>query len=178
MSQFGEFVKTARKDLGYTLRELADKAELSFSQLSKIERGESNPSQSTIERIAYALNINKYELLALAGYLDAEILEDLLLPDPKNKGEIAPRIEYSHTSLSEHILDWLIGTENDLDIPQMKLIASELEDFYKVRRQRIIMEEAENLRVGIDTTSDRELRVAEPKAEYKQTPGRGSKTSE
>jgi len=142
MSQFGAFVKMARTDKGFTLRELADKAEVSFSQLSKIERGESNPSQSTIERIAYALNINKYELLALAGYLDAEIMEDLLLPEPSKK-EVASKIEYAHITLPEHILAWLIATENELDIPQMKIIASEMEDFYKVRKQTLLKKEAE-----------------------------------
>lgn len=138
MSAFGDFIKTARTEAGYTLRELADKAEISFSQLSKIERGGSSPSQSTIERIAYALNINKFELLALAGYLDAEIMEDLLIPVNNERPNVSQKIEYTHVSLSKHILSWLIGSEDDLDIPQMELLASELEDFYKVRRETLL----------------------------------------
>ncbi|UMR34006.1 helix-turn-helix domain-containing protein [Paenibacillus polymyxa] len=138
MSKFGDFIKAARREGEYTLRELADKAEISFSQLSKIERGESSPTQSTIERLAYALNINKYELLALAGYLDAEIMEDLMAPVYERKAKLDPKIEFSHTHFSDYLLSWMMSTEDGLSIPQMKLLASELEDFYEVRKASII----------------------------------------
>ncbi|MOA68487.1 hypothetical protein D3C78_1961230 [compost metagenome] len=65
-------------------------------------------------------------------------MEDLLTPDPKKITHITPKLEYTHITLSDHIYDWLIGSDDDLDIPQMRLVASEMEDYYKVRRQSIL----------------------------------------
>ena len=48
-------VATARAKAGISQKQLAAKAKMDQSDLSKIERGIANPSVSTLERIANAL---------------------------------------------------------------------------------------------------------------------------
>lgn len=82
---FGNYIKSTRKDMGYSLREFAEKAEVSPSQLSKIERGLATPTESTVHKLAYALNVEKESLLFLAGYVDDDVKEEFL----KANSEIA-----------------------------------------------------------------------------------------
>jgi len=53
----GERIKSFRKGHGMTLAELGEKANLSTSYLSQIERDKTSPSLSTLETIARSLNI-------------------------------------------------------------------------------------------------------------------------
>jgi transcriptional regulator with XRE-family HTH domain len=52
----GERIKTLRTEQGMTLAELGDKANLSISYLSQIERDKTSPSLPTLETIAKSLN--------------------------------------------------------------------------------------------------------------------------
>lgn len=73
----GEYIIKKREGLGFSLRDVASRAEISPSQLSKIERGAvKNPSEKTIENIAYAINEDKDALLALAGKISRETILD------------------------------------------------------------------------------------------------------
>jgi transcriptional regulator with XRE-family HTH domain len=53
----GERIKTLRTGLGMTLAELGEKANLSTSYLSQVERDKTSPSLTTLETIAKSLNI-------------------------------------------------------------------------------------------------------------------------
>lgn len=55
-------LKTHRKKLGYTQEELAEKVEISWRQLQRIERGKSQPSLETLKKIVIALDINDEDL--------------------------------------------------------------------------------------------------------------------
>ncbi|CDN42026.1 helix-turn-helix domain-containing protein [Paenibacillus sp. P22] len=71
---FGEYVRFRRTNgTDLSLRALAEKAGISAAHLSKIERGISPASYDTVVNLAYALNMDKTELLALAGFVDDEI---------------------------------------------------------------------------------------------------------
>ncbi|WP_079708123.1 LexA family protein [Paraliobacillus ryukyuensis] len=67
-NEFGSFLKKVRSDRGYTLRELSNITGISFSHLSKIERGEYQPSKTTVLTISSSLDLDENELLILAGY--------------------------------------------------------------------------------------------------------------
>lgn len=64
-------VRRARLERGWSLREFAGRADVSKALLSKIERGEGNPSIETLYRIAAAIGCPMSELLEL----DASRLE-------------------------------------------------------------------------------------------------------
>ncbi|MEK5395969.1 helix-turn-helix domain-containing protein [Paenibacillus sp. FSL K6-2859] len=80
----GQFIAEKRKTKGMSLREIAEKAELSPSQLSKIERGlVKSPNEDTLDRISYALNEDRNAIYALAGKLnnDAKAEAALYIPE-------------------------------------------------------------------------------------------------
>lgn len=72
-NEFGEYIKSARKERNMTLVEMSQAADISFSQLSKIERGQSVPTKAKVESIAEALGLDTQALLLMAGYADDDI---------------------------------------------------------------------------------------------------------
>jgi transcriptional regulator with XRE-family HTH domain len=69
----GELVRTARRQRGISLRELARRSEVSAGQLSRIEAGEvEKPEIVTLTRIADAFGRPVEPLLVLAGHLDSD----------------------------------------------------------------------------------------------------------
>lgn len=60
---FGREVRRLRKARGLTIERLAERAELSTNYLGAVERGEKNPSLTTITNIARGLNVSVGALL-------------------------------------------------------------------------------------------------------------------
>lgn len=71
---FGQRVKRKRRERGLTQRQVAEKLEIDFTYLSKLEndRGES-PGERTVRRLAAELDDDEEELLALAGKLPEQL---------------------------------------------------------------------------------------------------------
>lgn len=67
---FGERVRLTREAFGewFTRRELARRAAVSPSTVSRIERDQHVPETAIVERIADALGVPRDHLLSLAGY--------------------------------------------------------------------------------------------------------------
>lgn len=60
---FGELVRSLRKaNDDMTLKELADAADMTFVEISNIEKGKHKPRPSTIRKLATALNYSYSEL--------------------------------------------------------------------------------------------------------------------
>lgn len=75
---FGAQLRELRKNAGLTLRELAEKVNVNFTYLSKIENGAlPPPSEKVVKQLAGVLNYNEDELLTLAGIIPADIAEIL-----------------------------------------------------------------------------------------------------
>ncbi len=73
-NQFGNALRTYRRAAGLTQRELAHKAKLDFSYISKIENGRiPPPAADTIVLICRILNVKPEELLAITGKIPSEI---------------------------------------------------------------------------------------------------------
>lgn len=66
----GELIRRLRQERGLTLRELAGRLNLSHTYLSRIERGEQDPSLDTLASIADALGVSLRDLI-----LDREVQE-------------------------------------------------------------------------------------------------------
>jgi transcriptional regulator with XRE-family HTH domain len=66
---FGELVKKARKDKGYSQKELAKILGVDFTYLSKLEnhRADYAPKEEVIRGLAHYLGLDKDELMFLAG---------------------------------------------------------------------------------------------------------------
>ena len=67
----GVSLRKLRKEKGFTLEELAERAEISVSFLSHIERGTRQAPLSTLETLAQVLGMNLYELFAPASVATA-----------------------------------------------------------------------------------------------------------
>lgn len=60
---YGDLIKQERKAHGYTQKALAEHACISRTYLADIERNRYNPSMTTLQRIAQALNVSVHALL-------------------------------------------------------------------------------------------------------------------
>jgi len=60
---FGNNLKRRRKEKDLSLRQFAALADIDHAMIDRYERGETNPSLTTIGKLAEALEIEPYELL-------------------------------------------------------------------------------------------------------------------
>jgi transcriptional regulator with XRE-family HTH domain len=70
LEQLGEFIREQRKLARLSLRDLADRTNVSNPYLSQIERGLHEPSVRVLRSIARALNISAETLLSQAGLIE------------------------------------------------------------------------------------------------------------
>ena len=59
----GERIRQRRKELGYSLRELGSRTNLTASFLSQVENSRSSPSLASLQRIATALGVPMFAFL-------------------------------------------------------------------------------------------------------------------
>jgi transcriptional regulator with XRE-family HTH domain len=70
LDALGSFIREQRTRAEMSLRELADKADISNPYLSQLERGLHEPSVRVLTSLASALNLSAETLLRSAGLLD------------------------------------------------------------------------------------------------------------
>jgi len=103
----GTNIRALRKHLGYTIEQLALKADVDTSNLSKLERDIGGYSKESLERLAGALNVR-------IGTLFGELPEDQLalakttrvpvLDEEQIRAYFSGSLDSSHFSQVEHIL--------------------------------------------------------------------------
>ncbi|TLS35775.1 helix-turn-helix domain-containing protein [Pseudalkalibacillus caeni] len=72
----GKNIMEIRKNRGYTLSELAEKARISKSYLSSIERNlNQNPSIQVLEKISFVLDVDLKTLLLTGNEQDQQVIE-------------------------------------------------------------------------------------------------------
>jgi predicted transcriptional regulator len=64
---FGDNLKKHRKAMGLSLRQLAALADTDHAMIDRYERGATNPSLTTLAKLAEALEIEPHELLMKKG---------------------------------------------------------------------------------------------------------------
>lgn len=62
-AQIGSFIRTRRKELGWSLATVAEQANFSVSYISQVERGLANPTLSSLKEIAQVLGFTIGDLL-------------------------------------------------------------------------------------------------------------------
>jgi transcriptional regulator with XRE-family HTH domain len=73
--RLGQKIREIRKKRKLSQTELAEKADVSFITISRIERGERDPHVRTLARIAKGLGVPAFELLRSANYFEDEVGE-------------------------------------------------------------------------------------------------------
>ena len=94
VKSFGKLIKTARKDKGYSQRELAKHLGVDFTYLSKLEndRADYAPKEEVIRGLARNLNLNEEELIFLAGRIPQQY-EAILKQNPKEMQALFRRMQ-------------------------------------------------------------------------------------
>ena len=91
LEALGELIRKQRQQAELTLRDLAERANVSNPYLSQIERGLHEPSVRVLKAIAGALNLSAESLLVQAGVIDGTdrdgsptvTVEDSVNADPR-----------------------------------------------------------------------------------------------
>lgn len=101
-------IKQRRERLGYTQDELAEYTSISLSQISRIERGVSNPTADVLYRISKALQCSADYLLGLVDDPDSNVTDqlsdmELRLVSALRKGELS----YLLDMIGEHFQELL-----------------------------------------------------------------------
>lgn len=144
----GEFIQQKRAEKRMSLRDLAESAEISPSQLSKLERGlVKYPNSETITRLAFALNVDKDDLLALAGRIDidhvfpfpTDVISDysnVIIQALEETAAATDTIEDS-APLLDQLKDIAEYRNQELDDSEILFIAKEMEAAYELALRRI-----------------------------------------
>jgi len=99
---FAENLKKIRRKKGLTQEKLAEKANMSLQYLALLELARKFPSGEMLERLANALDIETYELLAVASSANNEL--ELL------RNNIISEVKTLNESLAKNITDEVIKT--------------------------------------------------------------------
>ena len=104
---FGIVLKNVRKQNGDSLRGLADKINLAFTFIDKVEKGLNPPSENMITRLLKVYPLQK-KILSKA-YAENELPEDVLK-------------ELNFGNITEDFLDSILGLVKTLDTEEQKNI--------------------------------------------------------
>ena len=105
--KFGVVLKNVRKQNGDSLRGLADKIDLAFTFIDKVEKGLNPPSENMIIRLLKVYPLQK-KVLSKA-YAEDELPEDVLK-------------ELNFGDITEDFLDSILGLVKTLDAEEQKNI--------------------------------------------------------
>jgi len=97
---FAENLRKIRRKRGLTQEKLAEKANMSLQYLALLEIARKFPSGEMLERLANALDIETYELLAIASSANNEL--ELL------RNDIISEVKTLNESLAKNIADEVI----------------------------------------------------------------------
>lgn len=96
----GERLRALRSERNLTIMELAAKAQVSAGIISQIERGGSNPSMKTLQRIRAALGVNLWQFLHASAPKPAAVQET----DFVRRAAERPRIVVGESRLVKELL--------------------------------------------------------------------------
>lgn len=112
----GEFIKSQRKMAQLSLRELAERTNISNPYLSQIERGLHEPSIRILKSIAKALNLSLNSLLSQLG-----LLEDSVTTHPDDHPVTVETAIYSDPKLTQYQKEVLVASyRNFVGISDLK----------------------------------------------------------
>lgn len=119
---FGDYFRRLRRSKGYrTQKDLASKAGVSQTTLSRIEDGTQSPQPETLNKLAKTLGVSYLSLLKKAGYVD-EYEKELMTPLDAEK-DIA---EINENSYLAKETPSSFTTEKESEIPIEELVSHQL----------------------------------------------------
>jgi transcriptional regulator with XRE-family HTH domain len=104
LESLGNLIRSQRKLAQLSLRELAERTNVSNPYLSQIERGLHEPSVRVLRSIARALNVSAETLLSQAGLLEGEEQSAATSPSSSQSTEAAIRADSDLTDSQKEAL--------------------------------------------------------------------------
>jgi len=104
LESLGNLIRSQRKLAQLSLRELAERTNVSNPYLSQIERGLHEPSVRVLRSIARALNVSAETLLSQAGLLEGEEQSAATSPSSSQSTEAAIRADGDLTDSQKEAL--------------------------------------------------------------------------
>jgi len=116
MNSLGQHIKTKRELLGYSLRTLSEKSNLSHSYIDRIEKGldfrskkDIMPTVDTLSKLSYALSIPLNELIEAMGYSLTPLKEIEHLCNTLNETETETETKIN---IEQHLNYLILALEN------------------------------------------------------------------
>lgn len=108
---FGQLIRQARKNKGYSQRELAKLIDLDFTYLSKLEnnRADYPPKEEAIRILARQLELDEEQLIYLAGRIPQQE-EDLLKQHYKDLPALFRRMR-ENPEFAQKVFREAVGTD-------------------------------------------------------------------
>lgn len=113
MGKFGKVLREKRRAAGFSQRQLADKAGVDFSYISKLENDRlASPAAETVHRLAKVLGCPAEELLAPARKMPVGVNDAMAKPAALRFLQEATRLRLSQTEW-EQLLGKLHGLRSE-----------------------------------------------------------------
>jgi transcriptional regulator with XRE-family HTH domain len=121
LSALGELIRSQRRLANLSLRELAERTNVSNPYLSQIERGLRKPSAEILQQLARALEISSETLYVRAGILDArdstsDLLAEILRDPHINEDQKKTLIRIYESFRHENGNGEAVGLEGDAEL--------------------------------------------------------------
>jgi len=137
-NKLGRTIRQRRISAPFSLNGLAKATGISTGHLSRIEKGQRNPSARVLHKLAEPLGFRESELFVLAGYLSSQDSSrrssDTSHPQPTTPQEPVKRIHAITTALPEVRQDWLKRYE-EYGEPPVEIARKDGYDARTVRKQ-------------------------------------------
>ncbi len=104
--QIGNNIRTIRMGQGLSLEELSGRCGIGAAPLSKLERGESNATIQTLDRVAKGLGVSLVELVDIREYRTGKLDENAWLDLQRQMGKLSPQQQGDILAFIRMVAKW------------------------------------------------------------------------
>lgn len=106
LSEIGNNIRTIRMGQGLSLEELSGRCGIDAAPLSKLERGESNATVQTLDRVARGLGVSMVELVDIREYRTGTLDEGAWSDLQRQMGKLSPQQQSDILTFIRMITKW------------------------------------------------------------------------
>ncbi|EOS64498.1 hypothetical protein C814_00388 [Anaerotruncus sp. G3(2012)] len=104
--QIGNNIRTIRMGQGLSLEELSGRCGIDAAPLSKLERGESNATVQTLDRVAKGLGVSLVELVDIREYRTGRLDENAWLDLQRQMGKLSSQQQGDILAFIRMVAKW------------------------------------------------------------------------
>lgn len=106
LAEIGNNIRTIRMGQGLSLEELSGRCGIDAAPLSKLERGESNATVQTLDRVAKGLGVSMVELVDIREYRTGKLDENAWLDLQRQMGKLSPQQQGDILAFIRMVAKW------------------------------------------------------------------------